>query len=272
VVAVPLLTAVAVHLGWRWVFFASGAVGCSLGVFWWVKYRPPQAHARLEAAERAYIAAGESSEAQAITRWRDLLWRREVWGLMLAKALTDSAWSFLTTWLPRYLANERGYDLAMIGSVAWIPYACAGVGSFAGGALGTWLIHRGASVHRSRRICLLLAACLMPATLAIVATPTSIAIACFSVGLFAHQVWSSNLQARSTDLFPVSLVGSVMGLMGCAGAAAGAVFQLIAGDLIGRRGYAVPFAFTGVAYLIAFLGLTLLARKAEPTGMRTQVT
>ena len=139
-------------------------------------------------------------------------------------------------------------------------------------ALGSWLIHRGASVDRSRKICLLVGACIMPVTFAIVKVPIAVAIAGLSVGLFAHQFWSSNLQTLSTDLFPARLVGSVMGLMGCAGAAAGGVFQLFAGDLVARHGYALPFACTGSVYLISFVGILVLVRKVEPVAPDARVT
>ena len=43
--------------------------------------------------------------------WLSLLRFREVWGLVLAKFLTDGAWYFYLFWLPKYLYDARGFDV-----------------------------------------------------------------------------------------------------------------------------------------------------------------
>ena len=54
---------------------------------------------------------------------------REVWGLVGAKFLTDAAWFFYISWLPKYLYDARGFDVKQVGYYAWVPFAASGVGS-----------------------------------------------------------------------------------------------------------------------------------------------
>ena len=53
---------------------------------------------------------------------------REVWGLVVAKFLTDAAWFFYISWLPKYLYDARGFDVKQVGYYAWVPFAASGVG------------------------------------------------------------------------------------------------------------------------------------------------
>src|SRR5205823_8360712 len=65
--------------------------------------------------------------------WFRLLILPEVWGLVVAKFLSDSAWYFYLFWLPKYLYDIRGFDVKSVGYFGWIPYAASGVGCLVGG-------------------------------------------------------------------------------------------------------------------------------------------
>ena len=79
---------------------------------------------------------------------------REVWGLVVAKCLSDGAWFYYMFWLPKYLYDVRGFDTKQVGYYAWIPYAAAGVGSLLGGWFSSWLIGRGWSLNMARKAAL----------------------------------------------------------------------------------------------------------------------
>jgi ACS family hexuronate transporter-like MFS transporter len=269
VVAAPALAAIAAFLGWRWVFFLTGGLGLAWAAVWILLYRKPRESPWLGTDERAYLEANLVPEtAGPRLRWADLFRYRQVWGLMAAKLLTDSVWFFLIFFLPRYLSTERGFDLKAIGSVAWIPFAAAGLGSFLGGWLGARLIRRGATIDRARKTALLLAAAIMPAAAFIVPSPTWGAVALFSACLFAHQFWSANVQTLAADLFPSRVVGSVEGLLGSAGALGAGLAQWKVGDLIAVQGYALPFAFCGFLHLCAFALIAAVVGRIEPVSSR----
>jgi ACS family hexuronate transporter-like MFS transporter len=267
VVAAPLLAWIALAAGWRWVFIVTGAAGFVWAAVWLLLYQPPSRSRLLTDAERAYLEAGmpPHREQGPRIRWIDLFRYREVWGLMLAKLLTDSVWFFLIFWLPKYLADARGFDTKQIGAYAWIPFLFAGLGSFLGGGLGTLLIARGASVDRARKTALGLAAAIMPAAVLVVPSPVAFAIVFYSACLFAHQFWSANVQTLAADLFPSRVVGSVEGLLGSAGALGAAGFSELVGRWVGSgRGFTAPFLLSGVFHAASFGILLLLVRRIQP--------
>ena len=103
--------------------------------------------------EKEYIEESHRKEREIESKnkidkipWLSLFKIRKIWGLLIIKFLSDSAWFFFIFWLPKYLSDVRGLDIKGIGAYAWIPYAFAGVGSFVGGWLSSYLIKKGVSL------------------------------------------------------------------------------------------------------------------------------
>src|SRR5207247_1499122 len=140
---------------------------------------------------------------------RELLRFRETWGLVGVKFLSDAAWYFYMFWLPKYLLDARGFNLAAIGAVAWIPFAAAALGCVVGGGLSSWLLHRGHSVNAARKIALGLSAALMPGVILVPHVPVAWVIVLFSLAFFGQQSWSTLVMTLPTDLFPKNAVGTV---------------------------------------------------------------
>ncbi len=268
VVAPPLFAGIISLWGWRWAFFVSGSIGFLWGLIWLIVYRPPATNRFISSYERDYIqrelAAVAPPEVAPRIPWLKLFQYREVIGLMGAKFLTDAAWYFFIFWLPKYLADVRGLDIKQIGYFAWIPYGFSGLGSIIGGYASPMLIRRGVSLDRARKIALGLAASLMPISLFITIAPFRVAIVFFSLAMFAHQFWSSNVQTLPADLFPSKIVGSVEGLLGSAGAFGGLLFGQVAGSIVEHHGYAIPFIFAGLMHPIAFVVILRAVRNIRP--------
>src|SRR5688572_4960454 len=166
--------------------------------------------------------------------------------------------------ITKYLCDIRNLDIKQIGYFAWIPFAFAGLGSLTGGWLGAALIRRGITLDRSRKIALATGAALMPASLFIVASPLNYAIVFFSMAMFAHQFWSANIQTLPADLFPSKVVGSVEGLLGCAGSFGGMLFALLVGYLVDQHGYGPAFLIAGILHPIAFVLILATVRRIHP--------
>jgi ACS family hexuronate transporter-like MFS transporter len=262
----PATAFVVEHLGWRWVFFLTGSLGFLWAAAWLQLYRRPEESSLITAEERAYLDSQRLPAAQAAPkiRWASLFSYRQVWGLMAAKLLTDSAWFFFIFWLPIYLNDARGFDIKKIGYYGWVPYAFAALGAFLGGGLGSTLIRRGLSLDRSRKIALGASAAILPVSLLIVPSPVLLSIVFYSLALFGHQFWSANVQTLAADLFPSRIVGSVEGLLGSAGALGAAAFNLLVGWLVERHGYGLPFLLAGLVHPLSFVLILLLVRKIEP--------
>jgi ACS family hexuronate transporter-like MFS transporter len=266
IMAAPTLAFVAHTFGWRWVFYLTGAVGFVWAAAWLLFYERPEKSRHITAGELELIRRDlpPRTPAGQQIRWIDLFRYRQVWGLMLAKLLTDSVWFFLLFWLPKYLGDVRGFDIRQIGYYAWIPFVFAGAGSFVGGGLGTLLMRSGRSLDRSRKIALATSAAIMPATVFVDHAPVASAIAFYSLALFGHQFWSANVQTLAADLFPSRVVGSVEGLLGSAGSLGAAVVGEFFGWLIGHHGYGVPFLLCGLLHAVSFAIIVFTVRRIEP--------
>jgi MFS transporter, ACS family, hexuronate transporter len=273
VLAPPLIALIVANLGWRWVFFVTGSIGFVWAAIWLRLYQPPATNRFVSAEEREYIRQSLVVPTPATAqderiRWFQLFTYPQVLGLMAAKFLTDSAWYFFIFWLPKYLGDVRQLDIKQIGYFAWIPFAFAGLGSLIGGWFSIFLMRRGLSLNAARKWALGASAALLPVSLFIVASPLSLAIVFFSLAMFAHQFWSSNVQTLPADLFPSRVVGSVEGLLGSAGSFGGMLFGLLVGSLIQTQGYGPAFIIAGILHPIGFLLILLSVPRIEPVGPR----
>jgi MFS transporter, ACS family, hexuronate transporter len=263
VVAPPLIAYVALTYGWRKAFFIGASLSAIVMIAWFFFYRTPAEHPRLSESERAHIASDQPSSdelnAQSRRPWASLFNHRQVWAIIAARLLTDPIWWFLISWLPNYLKSERGFSLALIGLLAWIPFLFADLGNLIGGAVSSLLIRRGWTVDRARKIVLLISALMTPTGVAMVVTARSdaIAIAGISVIAFGFQSWIINIHTIPSDCFPRQDVGSVFGIGGTAAGIASMLFTLLVGYVVDRFSYTPVFIMVG---LMAPLGALLFFR------------
>ena len=262
-IAVPLFSFIMLTLGWRAVFFVAGGLGLLWSLYWAFFYSLPEEHPNITDEELELITNAHREEAAeepvVQVRWLDLFRDRAVMGLIAVKFLTDPVWYFYIFWIPKYLFDERGFDIAQVGYFAWIPYAAAGFGSMLGGWLSSWFIRKGRSLNLARKLTLGFGAALMPAAIMVVSVPVSLAIVFISLAFMGHQIWNVVIQTLPADLYPKSHVGSVAGLIGSSGAFGGMVFAAFVGWLLASAGsYAPVFAIAGLLHPISFAILLLM--------------
>ena len=80
-------------------------------------------------------------------------------------------------------------------------YSLTTVGSIGGGYLSSWLIKRGWTVFRARKLAMLLFALLVVPIMA-ARYATSTAVALISLAAAAHQTWSANISPPLLTCFP----------------------------------------------------------------------
>jgi ACS family hexuronate transporter-like MFS transporter len=256
VLAPPLIGLILWWSSWRMVFFASGAVGLAWVVWWAASYRG--SNLASSATLDARLAAQEMSLLEVVSM-------RRVQVLVFAKFMSDSAWYFYLFWLPKYLYDIRGFDVKHVSYYAWIPYAASGAGSFLGGWLSSVLLRRGRTLDYSRKLVLGLSAVFMPVVMLVPHVPVSWALLLFSIAFFCQQSWSGLIMTLPADIFPLSVVGSVSGLIGFGGAIGGAIFGIVAGYLLGHGfGYGTLFIIVGTFHVIGFLAILLLGGRLQP--------
>ncbi len=252
----PLIFLITSSLGWRWAFVILGLTGIGLSAVWPLLYRkPPHAPDESESAGRF----------EGPVRWRDLLRRRETYGIMLARSLTDPVWWFYIFWLPNYLNSQRGFDLKQVAVAFPLIYTAAILFGNAAGLFSGALVRRGMDASRARKLTMLLCALCMPFTaFAVAAENVWTAVALASLACGAHTGWAANVFALITDRFPSRAVGSVTGISTFAGGLGGLLLSTFTvGYMVTYFGYLPVFILMGILHPAGFLFLHFMVRDKQ---------
>jgi ACS family hexuronate transporter-like MFS transporter len=269
-VAALIIPLVALKFGWRSAFIFSGVLGF-VWLFMWLRvYYPLDRHPRVTSEEASYIRDGQIVSAVSakpgLQRWLSLARDRNVWGIVLGRALTDPIWWFYVFWLPQYLSDARGFSLQRIALFAWMPFIAADLGNFTGGLISGYCIRRGVSVVRARTwVCAF--SCLpilagIPAA-SVHSVYSALGLICFA--LWGYASWSTMGLTLPSDLFPQDVVATVTGLSGLAAGLVGALFTFAVGILVDRFSYKPAFMVAGLLPLLATVCLFLLIRPPKPS-------
>lgn len=255
-IAIPWI---ALKLGWRFAFAFSGILGFLWLGMWLVVYPSSSA---IEKEQR------QSSKRPAKVAWLSILRRRETWGVVLGRSLTDPIWWFYVFWLPQYLSDTRGFSLRQIAAFAWIPFVAADLGNFAGGLSSGALIKHGMPVLRARKwICIISSIPMLAGIPAVLIGDPFYSLAFICIALFGYASWSTMGLTFPSDLFPSEVVASVTGLTGLAAGLSGTLFTLLVGTLVDHFSYFPAFVAAATAPLIATVSVVILVRHTRDASV-----
>lgn len=248
-IAAPLLVPwLAIRYGWRWAFIVTGGLGL-LWVAGWLKiYKPPVQREKVRQMS-----------------WGQLLKRKEVWLICIARFLTDPVWWFLLYWLPKFLDKRYHVGLGMLGLPLVVVYIAADLGSLGGGWLSSSLIKKGKAVARARSTAMFICAlCALP--LILMGQVSGLWSGVFLIGLAgaAHQGWAANIYTVMSDLFPGDAVASVVGISTCAAVVGSTLASTAIGWVLEWTGsYSMIFAVAGCLYLAAWSVIRVAIRNGK---------
>lgn len=275
IVAPLAIPAMIVAWGWQSAFIITGALGFIWIIFWFIFYEVPEKHKKVSAAELAYINSDvdEQAETKEKVSWSTLLKYRQTWLFFIGKGLTDPIWWFYLFWIPGWLSTVRGTGLSVssFGLPLAFIYTMTTVGSIGGGWISGFMIKKGMSPFKARKITMLIFAILV-IPIVFASSPgisTWGAVCLIALAASSHQAWSANIFTTVSDAFPKKAVSSVTGFGGMAGAVGGAFISYIAGGILEHfkslghieTGYVVMFAIAGSAYMLAWIIMTVFAPK-----------
>ncbi|MCC6537296.1 MAG: MFS transporter [Bryobacterales bacterium] len=253
-IAPPLLVAIASAYGWRMTFIVPSLLGLAWIAPWLLFYRD---------AEKA--AAPPGSVAGARPAFWPLLRFRQVWGVMLMRAMAGPVVHFYWYWLPEYLRRERGFSMDMIAQYAGIPFLFAGLGNISGGLLAEALMRRGWSADATRKTVFALAAVLCASSLAVTWVASEFtALALICAASFGVAAMAANLIGLLGDLFEPRVLAGVTGLTGLTEGVVNMAVQLATGVVVDRYSYPPVFAAAGIMPALALVSLLVLVRRVEP--------
>jgi ACS family hexuronate transporter-like MFS transporter len=289
---------IATAWGWEWAFVLTGAIGLLWLVFWYRSYDGPAAKlasGQLTQAEYDYIHSDPEEAAAGVVapvRWLNLLRFRQTWAFVVGKFMTDPVWWFYLFWLPAFLNEENTRKVAdftaanpgftgaastVPGYISWpvavaVVYLISTAGSVFGGWLPKHFANRGMDLNRARKLSMFLFA-LGPLAVLFASRLGEIhiwlAVLTIGIATAAHQAWSCNIFTTVSDMFPKRAVASVTGIGGMAGSVGGIALSTTAGQMLANYtaqgrievGYGIMFIICGVAYVLAWVAMHLLAPK-----------
>ena len=155
-VLAPALFAVTMQRwGWRSSFLVSGILAVIVAVTWFLfSTNRPEEHAGVNAAELEILTADRRSDrvayASTKTPWRNILFNRSVWGLLISYFFHGYTPFIYFTWFFIYLTRVRGLTIAKGGLWATTPFIAMTILSPIGGWLSDRAVQR-FGVRRGRQ-------------------------------------------------------------------------------------------------------------------------
>jgi ACS family hexuronate transporter-like MFS transporter len=259
IVAAPLIAWLATDYGWHAAFIVPGVIGLGIGAAWWFVYRDP---AKVETASRATPTA-----AVPAIPWAKLWRTRSLWGIVIARFISDPVWYYCLFWMPGYFQEERGLSLIESGRIGWIPFAAASLGGIGVAAYSDRLGRQLGDPWRARTRLLLILACFGPLCMLVPHTPSlALTVALLCVVAVVCLGWLSLLGPLVADTFPAGNVGSVWSIAGAFGALGAILFNYQVGRITTALGSVKMFLILGLLHLAAAAVLLTLVRKVVPSS------
>lgn len=271
--SLPIVTALIAWVGWRASFIVTGALGFVWTAVWLLVYRRPREHARVSAAELAYIEAGRAEPAMDLAegfvklRWRDLFRYRTIWGMMLGFFCLNFVVYFFITWFPTYLVQERGFTLLKLGIFGMIPALVAIPAQWAGGLASDALVRRGVRLTLARKIPIVCGMILSSSiALAVVVPSASWALALLALSYGSLTFAGASVWSLPADVAPSrSYVASIGGIQNFASNLAGICIATFVGVMVGKTGgFLVPLMVAGGFSLLGAFSYLFIVGEIKP--------
>lgn len=263
VIAPPVITWINGKYGWQPAFVVTGSLGFIWLAFWLFLYHPPETHPRITEEERAYVLADPAvSASTARVPWQQVLKYPQTWGLLLARFFSDPVWWFYLFWLPKYLVEQRGFTMAEMGMMAWMPYLAADAGALVGGWTSGRLIAKGRDPLKARMMVMLPFAMLMPLSLAVNHAPSrTLTLTLICIVTFSHMAWKTNQTTLTNDVFPKPMIGTVAGILAFGNGLGGTLFTWMTGYVVQWFGYEAIFVLMSVLHPLSYFIVRRLVRQ-----------
>lgn len=276
IVAIPVIAYLSIHFSWQMIFIFVGLLGFLWLIPWlYLVKSPPQSHPMITDEEREYILTGQKNhdiDGDGVfdegynPDTKEMLTRRESWGVIIASAAIDPIWWLFVFWIPYYLSEVYGMDVKGIGIYGWVPYVGAMLGAWFGGILAQDRLKAGWSVNKTRKAVISLGCLLMLPALLALSNPGSPfnAVLIMAVILFGFQTAIGNIQTLPSDFFGSKSVGTLSGYAGMAAKLSGAGLISLIPWLTQGGNYSPAFVIGAALVFIVLASVWMLCGNIKP--------
>jgi ACS family hexuronate transporter-like MFS transporter len=189
----------------------------------------------------------------------------QTWGVIIAKALTDPVWFFITDWFAIFLVS-RGFRLENSLFAFWVPFLASDAGNFLAGGVSSTLIKRGWAVGAARKA--VIGACALGMTfIAAAAFLTSLwwITACLAISTLSFAALSTMVLNLPADIYPTHSVASVSGMSGTGAGIGTIVATYLTGVVADRYSFAPIMVVASLVPLAAAAAVLVLVRNTRAT-------
>ena len=269
--APPLVAWLILTRGWRAAFLVTGSLGFLVLALWLLIYKRPECHPNITHAELQLILSDRPpGNAPNAKRFGWIFRTSEVWGVVGGRFLSDCVWWFYVYWLPKYLADQRGFSLIQIASVSWIPFVTVDIGNMFAGWFTGVLMQRGGGLDFSRKCILRMSVVgMLAGAPAGFIGSAAFSVAFISLATFSYGMWGTMMLTLPTDLYPSSHVGLVSGLCGTGAGLGGILFTSLIGIVVDSVSYKPIFITAAIVPVIALVLVEALIPKVRYLGAAT---
>lgn len=258
-IAVPLVAMLMLAVGWRGTFAVCGAMGIAMALLWMWLYRRPARHKWANAAEVEYIRADSrqedsAEELKSTVKWRHLFRFRTVWGMFFAYICRNFLNYFFITWYPTYLVSAQGFTTLDLAKYGAIPGFVAIFANILGGAFTDWLVRRGVSLGKARKIPIIIGT-LAAGSIGLTAFTDGpvMAIVFLTIGFAGSSFASASIQSLPIDVAPgAGNVGSVHAIQNTGSQIGGLLSPIVIGFLVAATGsFVLPLVLMSALCVVA---------------------
>lgn len=276
IIAIPAIAMMTIYFSWQLIFIVVGSLGFLWLVPWLVLVKaPPGSHPWITDEEKQYILTGQrmvssddaaDCESEYNPSTKELLSKKQSWGVIIASAAIDPIWWLFVFWIPIYLNEVYGMDVKSIGLYGWVPYVGAMLGAWFGGLLAQNRIKAGWNTDKTRKLVITLGCVIMLPSLLAMANPGSAitAVLIMAVILFGFQTAIGNVQTLPSDLLGKKSVGTLSGFSGMAAKLGAVGLTSLVPMLTADGNYTPAFIIGASLAIIAAAAVWLLIPKIEP--------
>ena len=276
IIAIPAIAMMTIYFSWQLIFIVVGSLGFLWLVPWLVLVKaPPGSHPWITDEEKQYILTGQrmvssddaaDCESEYNPSTKELLSKKQSWGVIIASAAIDPIWWLFVFWIPIYLNEVYGMDVKSIGLYGWVPYVGAILGAWFGGLLAQNRIKAGWNTDKTRKLVITLGCVIMLPALLAMANPGSAitAVLIMAVILFGFQTAIGNVQTLPSDLLGKKSVGTLSGFSGMAAKLGAVGLTSLVPMLTADGNYTPAFIIGASLAIIAAAAVWLLIPKIEP--------
>ena len=275
----PALVALQYYSGWRGLFIVTGVIGLVWALIWYLLYRDPLEHSRVNQAELDYIekgggiVKGNSNVTEKKSAWRREDWKqvfnnRTLWGVYMGQFCINATLWFFLTWFPTYLVQYRGLNFLKTGFLASIPFLSACAGLLLSGFLSDWLINKGRSVSMARKTPIIFGLILSASIVGANYTDNTTLVIFFMSLAFFGAAMATISWVFVSLLAPKHLIGLTGGVFNFMGNLASIVVPIVIGYLASGGNFEPALVFVGALGLVGACSYIFIVGKIERPAFR----